>query len=98
MEQVEAVEQVEGRLSHRAGARLVEQQRRGDADVQRLDVPELRDRDREVARPADERPQPFALRAEDEGEAAGEVGLPHRRPVLAVRGDDPEAPPLISSR
>ena len=34
--------------------------------------------------------RPFALGSEDEGDAAGEVGLPHRRSRLAHRACDPE--------
>src|SRR4051812_5033567 len=71
-------------------AGLVEQERRRNADVERLHVAELRDRDRQVARAADERAEPLPLGAEDEGEAAGEIGLPHRRRVLGVRSDDPQ--------
>ena len=55
--------------------RLVEEERSGDADVQRLDASELRDRDLEVARAPHERPQPFPLRAEREADAAGEAPL-----------------------
>src|SRR5689334_12597620 len=74
--------------------RLVEEDGCGDADVQGLDVPELRDRDEQVAGPSDERPQPLALGAEDEGEAARQVGLPHWRPVLARGARDPDVTAL----
>ena len=50
--------------------RLVQEHRRGDADVQRLDRAGERDRDERVAGAADERPQPLALGAEDERDAA----------------------------
>src|SRR5581483_4178731 len=70
--------------------RLVEEDGGGDAHVQRLDAAELRDRDLEVARPPDERPQALSLRAEDERKPAGEVGLPHRRPRLAGGARDPQ--------
>jgi hypothetical protein len=50
VEDVEPVEEVERRLSHLAlPPRFVEEERGGDADVERLDAPELRDRDRDVA-------------------------------------------------
>src|SRR5437868_1014509 len=53
--------------------RLVQEQGGCDADVQRLDAAELRNRDLDVARAAHERPEALPLGAEHEGEPAGEV-------------------------
>src|SRR5438045_1235648 len=71
-------------------SRLVQQHGRGHAHVQRLDAAELWDRDREVAGPPHQRPQASPLRAEDEGEPTGEVGLPHRRAGVAGGRRDPD--------
>ena len=79
VQEVVAVEEVERRLRHDAAcARLVEQQRGSDADVQRLDrVRRAGSRSRRRS-PADERAHALALGAEDEHGAAREVGLPER--------------------
>src|SRR5215211_877609 len=69
---------------------LVEQDARGDADVQRIDLSAERYRDRGVARLADERPQPATFGTEDERRAAAEVRRPHRRLRIADRRPDPE--------
>src|SRR5262249_44876005 len=58
--------------------RFVKQECGGDTDVERLDPADLRDRDLEVARAPNEGTQALALGSEDEGDAAGQVGLPHR--------------------
>src|SRR5438132_1622836 len=74
--------------------RLVEKERRRDADVERLDAPEQRDRNGVVAVAPHERPKALPLGAEDEREAAREVGLPHRGRGAALGGEHPEVAAL----
>ena len=69
-------------------ARLVQQHRRGDADVQRLDAPVQRDRDERVARAPHERPQALALGAE----ARARPRRRDRPPTSASRPRSPAAP------
>src|SRR4051794_16722573 len=73
---------------------LVEQQRRGDTDVQRFDVACHRDRDELVAGLAHERAQTLALGSEHEGYAAAQIRLPHRLRTVADGTEDPEVPTL----
>src|SRR4029079_15452423 len=70
--------------------RLVEEERRRDAHVERLDPAELRDRDLQVAGAPNVGAQALVLGSEDEGDTAGQVGLPHRRSRLAHSTRDPE--------
>ena len=90
MEQVEAVEEVEGRLSHSLATRFVEQDRGGDADVQRLDGAGERDRDELVAGSPHQGSQPASFGAEHERGAAIQIHLPHRLARLARGAEDPE--------
>ena len=55
--------------------RLVEEERGGHADVEALDGRVHGDRDQSVARARHQRPQAAALRAGDDDDPAGEVGL-----------------------
>ena len=94
VQQVVAVEEVEGRVRHRAAAAPRRAARRGDADVQRLDLARERDRDRGVAGPPHERPQAPALGAEDERDAAARgrpptSASPPRRPRPRPRARRP---------
>src|SRR5918996_4181998 len=57
---------------------LVQKQRSGHADVEGLDLSSERDGDRAVACAPDERSHALALGAEDERQAAVELGLPQR--------------------
>src|SRR5919108_2240306 len=75
-------------------ARLVEEQGGGGADVERRSAAGERDADGTVARPPDERPETSTVGAEDESEAAGEVGVPHLRRRVGGGGDHLEPGPL----
>src|SRR6266540_956175 len=87
VKQVVAVEEIQRRLGHRRtlllrapplAPRLVQENARRDAHVQRLDSAEEWDRDSFVARSTNERAQALSLRPENERDAAGQVGFPHR--------------------
>ena len=94
VEEVVAVEEVEGRVRHRRlPPRLVQQHGGRHRHVQRLDPSGERDRHGGVARAPDERPQPLPLRAEHEGQSPGQVRFGHGRPGR-VGGVDPELRPL----
>ena len=72
-------------------SRLVQEQSSCDADVQRADTAGERDRDDRVAGAAHERAHALAFGAQHKGDAAREVGTPHRERAFGVRRIRPEA-------
>jgi diguanylate cyclase (GGDEF)-like protein len=74
--------------------RLVEEQSGCDAHVQRLGEPRERNPHGVVARAPHERPQALPLRAQDQGRASRQIGVPHLRRRLGRGGKDPQPRPL----
>jgi hypothetical protein len=61
----------------------------GGRHVEGPDLAPHGDRDQDIARPGDQRTQPFTLAAEDQAEGATEVGGPGRDTALGGRAVDP---------